>query len=304
MPKSKKSSQKKPPKKANKKKTKDITSEEVRDLFARTLLDNLLNMTDADYEDSYLDDDWDGDDIDFTVLTPKEIIEILNSQGGDFTLSEGKAIKKFVTFIEDVTEDDFEEFIDLDTLDESDEQDEFDEGSNTTAIQSLVDKQKSTIKENKKRGKKPKTKNQVKTGKKSESSSEEVYIIETKFGSATRTIALKPEQTLDDLHLAIQEYYNWDNDHLYAFYMDNKPYSNKECYNHPMGNEPPFANKIKLKDLNLRKNKKFLYLFDFGDDNIFDLKFVEKKLNTDFASQDFPLLVSKKGRNPRQYDYY
>ena len=86
--------------------------------------------------------------------------------------------------------------------------------------------------------------------------------------------------------------------------MDNKPYSKTNCYSHPMSNEPPFANKIKLKDLGLRKNKKFLYLFDFGDDNMFNLKFVEKKSTKDFDTTDFPLLISKKGKNPKQYDYY
>jgi len=296
MPNSKKNPSKKSKKGTNKKKTKETKDAELSSIFASRLVSTLLDLEANDDEDSFLDDSWDDEeDIDISLLTPKEIIDILNFLGGDFTLSEGKAIKKFVTFIENVAEEEFDDIEDLEKLEE--ESDNYQEN-----IIEETRKGKNINKLTKK--KKTKAKKESGKSKKLGPSDNEVYIIETKFGSATRTIGLTSEQTLDDLHIAIQNFYNWDNDHLYAFYMDNKPYSNTNCYNHPMSNEPPFANKIKLKDLNLRKNKKFLYLFDFGDDNMFNLKFIEKKSTSDFDTTDFPLLISKKGRNPKQYDYY
>ena len=41
----------------------------------------------------------------FEVLTPKEIIKILNAMGGKFTLTEGMAIKKLVDFINTLEDD-------------------------------------------------------------------------------------------------------------------------------------------------------------------------------------------------------
>ena len=35
-----------------------------------------------------------------------------------------------------------------------------------------------------------------------------------------RIIAMLPNQTLEDIHEAIQRAINWDNDHLYSFFMD------------------------------------------------------------------------------------
>jgi hypothetical protein len=53
-----------------------------------------------------------------------------------------------------------------------------------------------------------------------------VYLLQAKLRGdrATRTIAAAPENTLDDLHYAIQRAFRWDADHLYSFYMNGKRY--------------------------------------------------------------------------------
>jgi hypothetical protein len=38
-----------------------------------------------------------------------------------------------------------------------------------------------------------------------------------------RRIECTQEQTLHDLHLAIQSAFELDNDHLYAFFLNNRP---------------------------------------------------------------------------------
>lgn len=62
------------------------------------------------------DDELDSIDLDyfelFEVLEAKEIIQLLNSIGGKFSLSEGKAIKKLVEFINTIGDDQIDDFLD------------------------------------------------------------------------------------------------------------------------------------------------------------------------------------------------
>jgi len=41
-------------------------------------------------------------------------------------------------------------------------------------------------------------------------------------GRAWRKIEMRADQTLEELHFAIQHAYEWDCDHLYSFYMSGK----------------------------------------------------------------------------------
>jgi Plasmid pRiA4b ORF-3-like protein len=52
------------------------------------------------------------------------------------------------------------------------------------------------------------------------------YLLHVKLRGdrATRTIAAAPENTLADLHYAIQHAFDWDADHLYSFFMNGKRY--------------------------------------------------------------------------------
>jgi hypothetical protein len=52
-------------------------------------------------------------------------------------------------------------------------------------------------------------------------------------GRTWRKIELRADQTLHDLHLAIQEAFEWDNDHLYAFYMSGKAWDSASEYRLP-----------------------------------------------------------------------
>jgi hypothetical protein len=123
----------------------------------------------------------------------------------------------------------------------------------------------------------------------------------TMTGEAWRTIALSSKHTLDDLHLAIQKAYNFDNDHLYAFYMDRKRHS-KHAYNDPRaGDDPPYADEAALGELDLYPRQRFLYLFDFGDGWQFDVELLEVR---DTPHKGRPAILAREGKNPEQYPRY
>jgi hypothetical protein len=54
-------------------------------------------------------------------------------------------------------------------------------------------------------------------------------------GKVWRKIEIGAEQTLEDLHLAIQAAYDWGNDHLYSFFMNNKAWDPTSEYTLPEG---------------------------------------------------------------------
>lgn len=45
-----------------------------------------------------------------------------------------------------------------------------------------------------------------------------------------RTIELRGDQSLHDMHRAIQEAFDWDDDHLYAFYLSGRNWDKKSLY--------------------------------------------------------------------------
>jgi hypothetical protein len=112
---------------------------------------------------------------------------------------------------------------------------------------------------------------------------------------------MKASQTLEDLHVAIQDAIGWDSDHLYSFFMDNKfnsmePDAEFTCPYEPEGRKTA---DIAVGAFALKKGQKFAYLFDFGDNHrfeieVFDFGKVEKV-------KKYPVLLESKGKSPEQY---
>lgn len=114
-----------------------------------------------------------------------------------------------------------------------------------------------------------------------------------------RTIQLSSKHTLLDLHNYIQRAFEFNDDHLYAFYMDKKKYS-KHCYNSPMDNQGPFVQETKIGTLKLYEGRTFLYLFDFGDEWEFDIEVLEILE----GNEDVPAKICEiKGEAPEQYGW-
>ncbi|MEA3351043.1 MAG: hypothetical protein U9Q82_10510 [Chloroflexota bacterium] len=57
-------------------------------------------------------------------------------------------------------------------------------------------------------------------------------------GRVWRKIEMLADQTLEDLHFAIQSAYDWDSDHMYSFFMSGKAWDNNTEYCLPEGVDP------------------------------------------------------------------
>ncbi len=118
-----------------------------------------------------------------------------------------------------------------------------------------------------------------------------------------RRVAMQDTATLDDLHRAIQKHFCFDDDHLYAFYMDGNKFSD-DCYNSPISGDEPNAEKAEVGDLDLIEGQDFLYLFDFGDEWTFNIKLEKINSQTDTNVLEEVQLIDGKGEAPEQYSWW
>ena len=120
-----------------------------------------------------------------------------------------------------------------------------------------------------------------------------------------RKIELKAKDTLEDLHDAIQDAFDWDNDHLYSFFMDGKfrngdPDMEYTCPFEPEGRKT--VDKAKLGFFGFKTGDKFAYLFDFGDCHEFEIEVVGFGIVE--KDKDYPLVIESKGKSLEQYPEY
>lgn len=127
-----------------------------------------------------------------------------------------------------------------------------------------------------------------------------------------RTIELVDKANLHQLHLAIQELFNWDNDHFYSFYMGTEFQDNSiEYAGDPFGDAlkgsggmfptPPAAKDQQLRDFDLENIPYFWYRFDYGDElihKVFVMDIREKGEN----KENFKKIDSVR-ESPEQYPY-
>lgn len=115
-----------------------------------------------------------------------------------------------------------------------------------------------------------------------------------------RTIQASGKHRLEDLSGAILEAFEFDDDHLFAFFMDGEVMSEKEAY--WSGREPdnPSAESAHLAQFHFVEGDTFLYLFDFGDEWLFRVT-VEKVLMEDTL---VPIVLGGQGEAPEQYSDY
>lgn len=112
-----------------------------------------------------------------------------------------------------------------------------------------------------------------------------------------RKVALAARHTLEDLHLAIQEAFRFDDDHLYSFYLHPRN-ERRDVYHHPEF-EPPYADEAVIGDLGLIPGRKFRYLFDFGDSWMFDI--VLEEIREGEKAPEEPKVLEQHGKAPEQY---
>jgi len=117
-----------------------------------------------------------------------------------------------------------------------------------------------------------------------------------------RIIEIKENQMLSSLHKAIFKAFDRFEEHQYSFFLSNKPYDKESEYVSP-GNDTrgtsKLATRIRIDSLALHGGRKFLYLFDYGDESWHEVKLigVTKKV----TRGSYPRVVQKQGKSPPQY---
>ena len=84
-----------------------------------------------------------------------------------------------------------------------------------------------------------------------------------------RNIEICGDNTLNQLCQIILEAFDFIDEHLYEFCMDNRMYSEYSYQSDPEGDEP--STDITLDELGLSKGQKFSLHYDFGDDWMFTI---------------------------------
>ena len=114
-----------------------------------------------------------------------------------------------------------------------------------------------------------------------------------------RNIQICGDSTLNNLCQVIIDSFDFTDDHLYEFCMDNKMYSKHSYQSAPEGNEP--STDIKLDELELYKGQKFSLHYDFGADWMFAIG-VSKI--TEVAEKTKPCIIKSKGSIEQYPDWF
>ena len=105
-----------------------------------------------------------------------------------------------------------------------------------------------------------------------------------------RTIEIYGNETLDELCRSIIESFDFMDEHLYEFCMDNRMYREYNYQSYPEGNQP--STDITIDELGLYKGQKFSLHYDFGDDWMFTIRV--SNISEDSAKRK-PCVIKSKG---------
>jgi Plasmid pRiA4b ORF-3-like protein len=118
-----------------------------------------------------------------------------------------------------------------------------------------------------------------------------------------REIELASNQTLADLGEAISEAFDFDDPHLWAFFLSGKPWDARTEYGldpqpSPFGGRrPKAADRLPIREA---PGKEFLYIFDFGDEWHFGVKLMRTRDRLERGAH-YPRVVARHGESPPQY---
>jgi hypothetical protein len=112
-----------------------------------------------------------------------------------------------------------------------------------------------------------------------------------------RTVKLGHSHTFHELHLLIQEAFDFDNDHVYAFYTGTSHRTGKEFYSANSYGESDEYEDLTIGEAGIFKGQQFVYLFDFGDMWTFKIQVIDFIEN----EETVPMIIDSKGESPQQY---
>ena len=112
-------------------------------------------------------------------------------------------------------------------------------------------------------------------------------------------IEIEPSSTLEELHFAIIGAVNFENDHLYEFYVSRTERSRDRLR---FDEESGKIYNTTLESLYpLEKGRKLYYLFDYGDHWLFRITKSRKNPQEPKTGIKYPRLLSEVGKAPEQY---
>ena len=147
--------------------------------------------------------------------------------------------------------------------------------------------------------------------------SSQIYVFKVSLKGAPRiwrTVALRGNHTLDDLHRVIYQAFDRYDEHLYSFYFpkprraDTKRGPAADEYTHPYAYEeapllsetlPRDAAMTPLASLGLRVGQRFDYVFDFGDS--WEHEITVEEISGPVGRARYPRIIEKRGGSPPQY---
>ncbi|MEW5947301.1 MAG: hypothetical protein AB1742_14000 [bacterium] len=128
----------------------------------------------------------------------------------------------------------------------------------------------------------------------------------TKNKVISRTIEIRGDQTLEDLHNAIFRAFDREEQHMYEFQFGRGPYSpDGRVYILPaaLGSSGAkiagYATRTTIGSLNLKVGHAFGYCFDFGDEWIHRINVVS--IGDEAPPGEYPRVAKRVGESPPQY---
>lgn len=121
----------------------------------------------------------------------------------------------------------------------------------------------------------------------------------------SRTIQIRGDQTLEDLHIAIFEAFDRFDEHMYEFQfgkrqMDGPRYVMPWAAENSDGHSfVGIADQTTIESLHLKEGKSFWYWFDFGDDWWHQINV--EAIEPDIPAGKYPKLIKRVGESPPQY---
>ncbi len=129
--------------------------------------------------------------------------------------------------------------------------------------------------------------------------------------SIWRSVVLRGDQTLDDLHEVIFSAFDRGDFHLYCFYFPNAAarraplgkrhmsYISPEAFEPSTYDNRESADSATLDELHFRTGQTFEYLFDFGDEWWHEITVEE--IGPSESGATYPRIVAQRGDSPPQY---
>ncbi len=125
----------------------------------------------------------------------------------------------------------------------------------------------------------------------------------------SRTIQIRGDQTLEDLHHALFDAFDRSDEHMYEFQFGKGPMDPKapryvlpDAFEVDMGEKHPPAGRVdrtSIDSLGLKVSRSFGYWFDFGDDWWHQINV--EAIEDEAPGGTFPRVTKRVGKSPPQY---